>query len=97
MPVSYPQHTSGFIPGFIPRFHTPSIPAVHTASIPLVSYPVSCRFHTPSIPCFIPRVDTAYHTCSSMLVSYPGFIPGFIPVDSYRFHGVHPRAAVSYP
>eukprot|EP00972_Heterocapsa_arctica_P060285 8891497-Heterocapsa_arctica.AAC.1 len=85
MPVSYPQHTSGFLPGFIPRFHTPSIPLVSY----FVSYPVSYRFHTYLIPGF----DTAYHTCGFMMVPYPGFIPGFIPVVSYRFHGVHPRAA----
>eukprot|EP00972_Heterocapsa_arctica_P101320 14933395-Heterocapsa_arctica.AAC.1 len=89
MPVSYPQHTSDFIPGFMPPFHTASIPLVSY----LVSVPVSYRFHT----CFMPGFDTAYHTCGFMMVSYPGFIPGFIVVVSYRFHGVHPRVAVSYP
>eukprot|EP00972_Heterocapsa_arctica_P013914 2050397-Heterocapsa_arctica.AAC.1 len=85
MPVSYPQHTSGVIAGFIPRFHTPSIP--------LVSYLVSYRFHTGfiyvsylvSIPRTIPAVSCWFHTS--------GFIPGFIPLVSYRFHGVHLRAA----
>eukprot|EP00972_Heterocapsa_arctica_P026519 3905163-Heterocapsa_arctica.AAC.1 len=84
MPVSYLQHTSGFIPGFISRFHTPSMPLVSY----LVSYPFSYRIHT----CFIPGFDTAY------LRFHAGFIPrfqtcGFTPVVSYRFHGVHPWAA----
>eukprot|EP00972_Heterocapsa_arctica_P044595 6580493-Heterocapsa_arctica.AAC.1 len=67
MPVSYPQHTSGFIPGFVPWFHTPSIPLVSY----LVSYPDSYQFHT----CFIPGFDTVYHTCGFMLVSYPVSYP----------------------
>eukprot|EP00972_Heterocapsa_arctica_P070204 10371154-Heterocapsa_arctica.AAC.1 len=55
MPISYPQHTSGFIPGFIPRFHTPqhtcgSYPQHTSGSIPgfmLVSHPQQTLFHTP--------------------------------------------------
>eukprot|EP00972_Heterocapsa_arctica_P021782 3202674-Heterocapsa_arctica.AAC.1 len=90
MPVSYPQHTSGFIPCFVPRFHTPqytsgSYPQHTSGFIPGFIPPVYPVSYPGSILRNIPAVSCWFHTP----VSYP--------VVSYRFHGVHPRAAVSYP
>eukprot|EP00972_Heterocapsa_arctica_P114510 16442763-Heterocapsa_arctica.AAC.1 len=67
MPVSYPEHTSGF------RFHTPVSYPQHTSGF----MPVSYLLHTWFRYC-VPYLR--FHTGFIPVISYPGFIPGFIPV-----------------
>eukprot|EP00972_Heterocapsa_arctica_P002823 416323-Heterocapsa_arctica.AAC.1 len=59
-----------------------SIPQQTSGFMPRLHTPVSYRFHAGFI---------RFHAGCM-----PRTIPGFIPVVSCRFHGVHQEAAVSY-